>query len=172
MVLLKGEGVTPPAWLMFTRTLYNGDILLNFLLLALQSPCPPTSPSIPPPSIPPSLHPSILHPYFLLSDFSPLRPLLNLCPFFFSTAVPLAPHFSNLFSFFTLLSLLFPFSVSPFSCYFFFLFLHRLVNYIDTKVQCCHLKSLTCKGILRQVFIRVYRIEIQSVKLVFSAKLC
>jgi hypothetical protein len=70
-----------------------GDIWFNFLLLALQSPCPPTSPSIPPPSIPPSLHPSILHPFFLLSAFSPLHPFLNHFPFFFSSAVPLFPHF-------------------------------------------------------------------------------
>jgi hypothetical protein len=31
----------------------------------------------------------------------------------------------------------------------------------------CHLKKLTCKGTLRQVFVRVYRLEIQSVMLVF-----
>ncbi len=33
-------------------------------------------------------------------------------------------------------------------------------------------KMLTCKGTLRQVFIRVYRLEIQPVMLVFSTKLC
>jgi hypothetical protein len=45
---------------------------------------------------------------------------------------------------------------------------HGLINYIDTKAKCRHLKKLTCKGTLRQVFIRVYRLEIQSVMLVFS----
>ncbi len=33
-------------------------------------------------------------------------------------------------------------------------------------------KKLTCKETLRQVLIRVYRLEIQSVMLVFSTKLC
>ncbi len=45
---------------------------------------------------------------------------------------------------------------------------HGLINYRDTKAKCRHLKILTCKGTLRQVFIRVYRLEIQSVMLVFS----
>ncbi len=42
-----------------------------------------------------------------------------------------------------------------------------VMNYKDTKAKCRHLKKLTCKGILLQVFIRVYRLEIQSVMLVF-----
>jgi hypothetical protein len=42
---------------------------------------------------------------------------------------------------------------------------HGLSNYIDTKAKCCHLKILTCNGTLLQVFIRVYRLEIQSVML-------
>ncbi len=29
-------------------------------------------------------------------------------------------------------------------------------------------KKLTCKGTLRQVFIRVYRLKVQSVMLIFS----
>ncbi len=33
-------------------------------------------------------------------------------------------------------------------------------------------KKLTWKGTLRQVFIKVYRLEIQSVMLVFSTQLC
>jgi hypothetical protein len=33
-------------------------------------------------------------------------------------------------------------------------------------------KKLTCKETLLQVFIRVYRLEIQSVMLVFSTQLC
>jgi hypothetical protein len=37
---------------------------------------------------------------------------------------------------------------------------HGLIKYIDTKAKCRHLKQLTCKGTLRQVFIRVYRLEI------------
>ncbi len=35
--------------------------------------------------------------------------------------------------------------------------------YIDIKAKCSHLKKLTCKGTLRQVFIRLYRQEIQLV---------
>ncbi len=42
-----------------------------------------------------------------------------------------------------------------------------LINYIDTKVKCRHLNTLACKGILGQVFIRVYRLEIWTVMLVF-----
>jgi hypothetical protein len=45
---------------------------------------------------------------------------------------------------------------------------HGLINFIDTKIKCRHLKKLTCKGTLWQVFIRVFRLEIQSVMLVFS----
>jgi hypothetical protein len=30
-------------------------------------------------------------------------------------------------------------------------FQHGLINYIDTKAKCRHLKKLTCKGILKQV---------------------
>jgi hypothetical protein len=45
---------------------------------------------------------------------------------------------------------------------------HGLINYIDTKGKCLQPKKLTCKGTLWQVFIRVYRLEIQSVVLVFS----
>ncbi len=33
-------------------------------------------------------------------------------------------------------------------------------------------KKITCKGTLPQVFIRVYKLEIQSVMLVFSTQLC
>jgi hypothetical protein len=48
---------------------------------------------------------------------------------------------------------------------------HGLINNIDTKAKCRHLKKLTCKGLLRLVFIREYRLEIQSVKLIFSTQL-
>ncbi len=40
---------------------------------------------------------------------------------------------------------------------------HGLINYNDTNTKCRHLKKITCKGTSRQVFIRVYRLEIQSV---------
>jgi hypothetical protein len=56
-----------------------------------------------------------------------------------------------------------------------FLNLTAWANYlfsIDTKAKCSHLKKLTCKETLRQVFIRVYRLEIPPVMLVFSNKLC
>jgi hypothetical protein len=33
---------------------------------------------------------------------------------------------------------------------------HGLINYIDTNAKCRHLKKLTCKETLRQVFIRVF----------------
>jgi len=48
---------------------------------------------------------------------------------------------------------------------------HGLIHYIDTKAKCRHLKILTCKGTLRQVFIRVYRLEIKSIMLVFLTQL-
>ncbi len=48
--------------------------------------------------------------------------------------------------------------------------LHELINYIDTKTNCRHLTIFSCT--LRQVLIRVYRQEIQSVMLVFSTQLC
>jgi hypothetical protein len=49
---------------------------------------------------------------------------------------------------------------------------HGLINNIDTKAKCCHLKKLTCKGTLWPMFIRIYRLEIQSVMLVFFTKHC
>ncbi len=48
---------------------------------------------------------------------------------------------------------------------------HGQINYIDTKAKFRHLKKLICKGTLLQVFIRDYRLEIQSVMLVFSTQL-
>ncbi len=51
------------------------------------------------------------------------------------------------------------------------LFPWGLINYKYTRAKCRHLKKFTCKGTLRQVFIRVYRLEIQSVMLVFSTQL-
>ena len=49
---------------------------------------------------------------------------------------------------------------------------HELIQHTDTKAKCCHLKKFNCKGPLRQVFIQVYRLEIQSVMLVFATQLC
>jgi hypothetical protein len=49
---------------------------------------------------------------------------------------------------------------------------HGLINYKDTKTKCRGLKKLTFKGSLRQLFIRVYGLEIQSLMLVFSTQLC
>jgi hypothetical protein len=49
---------------------------------------------------------------------------------------------------------------------------HGLINYVDTKAECRHLKQLTCNGTLPQVFAGVYRLEIQSFMLVFSTQLC
>jgi hypothetical protein len=53
-----------------------------------------------------------------------------------------------------------------------FIYKNGLINYMDTKEKCRHLKKFTYKGTLWQVFIRVYRLEIQSVMLVFSTQLC
>ncbi len=33
---------------------------------------------------------------------------------------------------------------------------HGIINYVDTKPKCRHLKKLTCKGTLRQVFISLW----------------
>jgi hypothetical protein len=49
---------------------------------------------------------------------------------------------------------------------------HELINYKDTKATCRYLKKLAGKGTLRQVFIRFYTLEVQSVMLVFSTQLC
>ncbi len=50
---------------------------------------------------------------------------------------------------------------------------HGLINYIETKAKGCHLKKFTCKGTLRQVFIRVYRLELHfNHILVFLTQLC
>jgi hypothetical protein len=43
---------------------------------------------------------------------------------------------------------------------------HGLINYIDTKTKRC-LKILACKGTLRHVFIRVYRLETHAVILAY-----
>ncbi len=48
------------------------------------------------------------------------------------------------------------------------------INYLTERHQnkMSSSKNFTCKGTLRQVFIRVYRLEIQSVMLVFSIQFC
>ncbi len=49
---------------------------------------------------------------------------------------------------------------------------HGLLNiYVDIKAKGRH-KKLSCKRTLRQVFIRVNRLEIHSVMLVVSTQLC
>ena len=49
---------------------------------------------------------------------------------------------------------------------------HGLIKYIDTKAKFRHLKKFTCKWTLRQVFVIVYRLEIQSVMLIFLTQIC
>ncbi len=49
---------------------------------------------------------------------------------------------------------------------------HGLINYINTKAKCRHLKKFTCKGTLLHMFIRVYRLVKQSVMLEFLTKFC
>jgi hypothetical protein len=49
---------------------------------------------------------------------------------------------------------------------------HGLINYISNKAKRPHPKKVISEGTLRQVFIRVYRLEIYSVMLVFSTQLC
>jgi hypothetical protein len=50
---------------------------------------------------------------------------------------------------------------------------HGLINYIETKAKGCHLKKFICKETLRQVFIRVYRLELHfNHMLVFLTQLC
>ncbi len=41
------------------------------------------------------------------------------------------------------------------------------MDHIDTKAKCRHPKNLTCKGTSRQVFLRIYGLEMQSVMLVY-----
>jgi hypothetical protein len=52
----------------------------------------------------------------------------------------------------------------------------RKVRLIEVNEKCRHLLKLTCKGTLRHVLIRVYRLEIANFlltfMLVFSAQLC
>jgi len=53
--------------------------------------------------------------------------------------------------------------------------MHGLINYIDTKAKCHHLKKFTCKETLRQMFTRVYRLEgdrVSHVGILFSTQLC
>jgi hypothetical protein len=45
---------------------------------------------------------------------------------------------------------------------------YGLINYIETKAKCHHLKLLSCKGILRQVLIRFCRLEIQYSQVFFD----
>ncbi len=49
---------------------------------------------------------------------------------------------------------------------------HGLINYNRHQTTMLSSKILTCKGTLRQVFIRIYRLDLQSVMLVFLTRLC
>jgi hypothetical protein len=51
-------------------------------------------------------------------------------------------------------------------------FSHGIINFIDAKAKCRHLKKFIRKGTLRQLFIRIYRLEIQLVSLVYLTQLC
>jgi hypothetical protein len=44
----------------------------------------------------------------------------------------------------------------------------RKIRLIEGNAKCRHLKELTCKGTLRQVFIRVYRLQIANFLFKFS----
>jgi hypothetical protein len=48
----------------------------------------------------------------------------------------------------------------------------RKIRLIEVNAKCHHLKKITRKRTLRQGFIKVYRLDIQSVMLVFSTQLC
>ncbi len=48
---------------------------------------------------------------------------------------------------------------------------HGLINYKQNQNKMSASKKLTCKGTLKQVFIRVYRLVTQSVMLVFDLAL-
>jgi hypothetical protein len=50
---------------------------------------------------------------------------------------------------------------------------HGLINYMDTKTKCRHLKKIDLeRDFAAGVYIRVYRLAIQSAILVFSTQLC
>jgi hypothetical protein len=50
--------------------------------------------------------------------------------------------------------------------------LHELINNVQTKQNVVIQKNCPVKGLLRQVFIRLHRLEIQSIMLVFSTPVC
>jgi hypothetical protein len=52
--------------------------------------------------------------------------------------------------------------------YDFFHVKRRKIRLIEGNAKCRHLNKFTCKGTVRQVFIRVYRLVIQSVMLVLQ----
>ncbi len=106
--------------------------------------------------------------------FTPLSPSsLRLC-FFYLIFIVNLPFFHFLLLFCCLSSrLFFLLFIHISSLFLFFLFIyphflmHLWVSSVSkTKAKCR--QKLTCKGTSRQVFIRVYRLEIQSVMLVFS----
>ncbi len=92
------------------------------------------------------------------SYFSPSPPFY---PFLLPISLPL---FFYLFNYFFVHSLHFLFGVCHHDLLLTLAFseAHGLINYIDNKAKCRYLKTLTCKGTLRQVFIRIYRLETGS----------
>ncbi len=45
---------------------------------------------------------------------------------------------------------------------------HRRIRFIEDDANCRHQQKFTCKGTLRQVFIKVYRLEIANFLCTFS----
>ncbi len=128
---------------MFTRSLFRSTIYPSF----------PSIPSVPSLSF---------CPLYLLY---PLYPLHLLCHF--------RTHFLSVFS---VLSVSSVFSIPSYLYYCLYplypFYPLSLPSHLSLLSKCRHLKKLTCKGIFRQAFIRVYRLERQSVMLVFSTRLC
>ncbi len=58
------------------------------------------------------------------------------------------------------------------TCYRWLALDHGLINYKDTKVKCCHLKNWPVKRLCGRCLSVSNRLEIQSVMLLFSTKLC
>jgi hypothetical protein len=50
--------------------------------------------------------------------------------------------------------------------------MHRIINYKRHQSKMSSSENIACKGTLQQVFIRVYRLEIQSIMLALSIQLC
>jgi hypothetical protein len=46
-----------------------------------------------------------------------------------------------------------------------------MINYLDTKAKCRHLKNIPVKGLCGRFFIRIYRLETQTVVGIFDLAL-